>query len=267
MAVPDIYHEYAEPGEAFSYVGAEGVARGNALKVTKPCSAYDSDSAASVAALAAHPACTGAVGATGFCVGGHLSFRAALTNPDVRSAACFYATDVHKGSLGAGGDDSLALIPNLAKNSAEVLMIWGRQVCALVVERWAPAARRPVVLWWTPPLSLTFFPTFSMCLFLPTFCFFSRKKIRQDPHVPAEGRSKVMAALSSAGVAFSWHEVNGAHAFMRDEGSAGRYDAELALWAYSMVVAFFRRTLTAEKGAGAGEGAGAPAAAAAVSTH
>jgi carboxymethylenebutenolidase len=50
---------------------------------------------------------------------------------------------------------------------------------------------------------------------------------RQDPHVPLEGRQKIHAALNAAGVNFTWHEFNGAHAFLRDEGY--RYDPELAL--------------------------------------
>jgi carboxymethylenebutenolidase len=50
---------------------------------------------------------------------------------------------------------------------------------------------------------------------------------RQDPHVPPEGRAKIHAALVAAGTHFTWHEFNGAHAFLRDEGV--RYDPELAL--------------------------------------
>ena len=70
--------------------------------------AYDADSAVSVKHLATHPDCTGAVGVMGFCIGGHLAYRAAL-NKGVRAAACFYATDLHKHTLGAGmNDDSLA---------------------------------------------------------------------------------------------------------------------------------------------------------------
>jgi len=59
----------------------------------------------------------------GVCIGGHLAFRCAL-DPRVRAAACFYATDLHKGSLGAGGDDSLARAGEI---QGELLMIWGRQ--------------------------------------------------------------------------------------------------------------------------------------------
>jgi carboxymethylenebutenolidase len=64
---------------------------------------------------------------------------------------------------------------------------------------------------------------------------------RQDPHVPGEGRAKVYAALAAAGTHFTWHEFNGAHAFLRDEGY--RYDAELAHVTLGMAVQLFRRKL------------------------
>src|SRR5882724_9111398 len=64
---------------------------------------------------------------------------------------------------------------------------------------------------------------------------------RQDPHVPLEGRQKVHAALAAAGTNFTWHEFNGAHAFMRDEGY--RYDPELALQCYRLALDLFHRKL------------------------
>ncbi len=64
---------------------------------------------------------------------------------------------------------------------------------------------------------------------------------RQDPHVPAEGRSMIYQTLTAAGVSFTWHEFNAAHAFLRDEGL--RYDPELARQALSLTVDFFRRHL------------------------
>jgi carboxymethylenebutenolidase len=64
---------------------------------------------------------------------------------------------------------------------------------------------------------------------------------RQDPHIPLEGRMKVLARLNEVDVKFSWHEVNGAHAFMRDEGA--RYDPELAYQLYGVVFDFFHRRL------------------------
>ena len=64
---------------------------------------------------------------------------------------------------------------------------------------------------------------------------------RQDPHVPLEGRTKILERLNAVGTILNWHEVNGAHAFMRDEGV--RYDPELAHSLYSLVLAFLHRRL------------------------
>jgi carboxymethylenebutenolidase len=41
---------------------------------------------------------------------------------------------------------------------------------------------------------------------------------RQDPHVPFAGREAIRARLEEVGAPYEWHEVNGAHAFLRDEG-------------------------------------------------
>src|SRR5215469_11615657 len=63
-------------------------------------------------------------GVMGICIGGHLAFRAAM-NPDVLAAACFYATDIHKRSLGKGmNDNSLARAGEI---KGELLHIFGRQ--------------------------------------------------------------------------------------------------------------------------------------------
>jgi carboxymethylenebutenolidase len=48
-------------------------------------------------------------------------------------------------------------------------------------------------------------------------------------------------AMTAAGVSFSWHEFNGEHAFMRDEGH--RYDPELALLLNSMACQHLNRHL------------------------
>lgn len=64
---------------------------------------------------------------------------------------------------------------------------------------------------------------------------------RQDPHVPVEGRDLIREKLTAAGMRFTWHEYNGAHAFLRDEGY--RYDPELALACYGQAIGLFRRRL------------------------
>ncbi|MGO9838018.1 MAG: dienelactone hydrolase family protein [Polyangiaceae bacterium] len=122
VAVPEIFHELEAAGTEIPYDQA-GADKGNADKVGKPASAYDADARAVLAYLAASPWCTGKLGAMGICVGGHLAFRASM-NPEVLAGACFYATDIHKGTLGRGGDDSLARAGEI---KAEMIMIWGRQ--------------------------------------------------------------------------------------------------------------------------------------------
>ena len=185
VAMPEIYHEFEPAGTVFAYDQA-GSDRGNILKTTKKLEHYDADARAVLDHLKSRPDCTGKLGSMGICIGGHLAFRAGM-NPDVLGTACFYATDIHKGSLGEGmHDDSLERAKDI---QGELLMIWGRQ----------------------------------------------------DPHISLEGRMKVLARLNELGKLLSWHEVNGAHAFMRDEGI--RYDPQLALKLYAEVLEFFHRKL------------------------
>jgi carboxymethylenebutenolidase len=122
VAVPEIFHELEPAGTELAYDQA-GADSGNAHKVGKPVSAYDADARAVLAFLKASPHCSGKLGAMGVCIGGHLSFRASM-NSEVLAGACLYATDIHKGSLGLGGDDSLARAGEI---KGEVLMIWGQQ--------------------------------------------------------------------------------------------------------------------------------------------
>ena len=123
VAVPEIFHELEPAGTVLAYDEA-GAARGNQHKVTKTLSSYDGDARTALDYLASSPHCTGKLGVMGICIGGHLAFRAAM-QPDVQAAACFYATDIHKRSLGQGlHDDSLDRVGEIR---GELLMVWGRQ--------------------------------------------------------------------------------------------------------------------------------------------
>jgi len=123
VAVPEVYHEYEPAGTALAYDTA-GTDRGNLLKITKPVAAFDADADVALGTLADHPACNGRLATFGVCLGGHLACRAAL-DPRVAAAACFYPTDIHSGTLGAGrSDDTLARLSELR---AELLFVWGRQ--------------------------------------------------------------------------------------------------------------------------------------------
>jgi carboxymethylenebutenolidase len=185
VAVPEIYHELEAPGTVLPYDQA-GADKGNANKIAKEISAYDGDARAALDYLKSHPASTGRLGVMGICIGGHLAFRAAM-NSDVLAAACFYATDIHKHSLGKGLKDNS--LDRAHEIKGELLHIWGRQ----------------------------------------------------DPHIPLEGRNLIKARLEGVGANYSWHEVNGAHAFMRDEGP--RYDPALAYQCYALVFELFHRRL------------------------
>jgi carboxymethylenebutenolidase len=185
VAVPEVYHELETAGTVLAYDQA-GSDKGNTDKYAKELASYDADAKALIDYLPTMSQCNGKLGAIGICLGGHLAFRAAM-NPEIRAAACFYATDLHSGSLGKGkSDDSLAKAGEI---KGELLHIWGRQ----------------------------------------------------DPHVPLEGRVKIKARLDEVEANYQWLEVNGAHAFMRDEGY--RYDPELAHQCYGLVLSLLHRRL------------------------
>ncbi len=187
VAIPEVFHEFEPQGTVLAYDQA-GSDRGNELKYAKEVASYDADARAVLDHLKSREDCTGKLGALGICLGGHLAFRAALET-DVRGTVCFYATDLHKASLGKGQhDDSLMRAGDI---KGELMMVWGRQ----------------------------------------------------DPHVPLEGRMTVLQRLNEVGIKLAWYEVNGAHAFLRDEGP--RYDPELAYGLYGLVFDFFHRRLGA----------------------
>jgi carboxymethylenebutenolidase len=123
---PESYHEFEPPGTILAY-DTVGTDRGNALKIEKELVGYDNDAAALAAYLLARPDCSGRLGAVGMCLGGHLAFRAALVK-EVSAAVCLFPTDIHKGSLGKGGDDTMSRIPELADGNKEFVMVFGKQV-------------------------------------------------------------------------------------------------------------------------------------------
>ena len=64
---------------------------------------------------------------------------------------------------------------------------------------------------------------------------------KQDPHIPAEGLARVYSNLVEKKVNITWHEFNGVHSFLLEEGE--RYDAELQLLGYQMAIGLFKRCL------------------------
>ncbi|KFY60962.1 hypothetical protein V496_05211 [Pseudogymnoascus sp. VKM F-4515 (FW-2607)] len=106
VAAPSSYHDFV-PSTPLTY-DVPGTDLGNSLKAKKTLESYDADSAATIDALLALPTCTGRLGATGMCLGGHLAIRCAL-DPRISAAVAYFATDVHSATLGANNpDDTLA---------------------------------------------------------------------------------------------------------------------------------------------------------------
>jgi carboxymethylenebutenolidase len=62
-----------------------------------------------------------------------------------------------------------------------------------------------------------------------------------DPHVPVPARSIIKSALQASSVRYTYLELPGEHAFMRDEGA--RYDPAMADRVYEEAVVLFQRTI------------------------
>ena len=126
---------------------------------------FDEDGRTALGRLRSHPRVDATrLHACGWCIGGHLAFRAARS-AEVKSTVCFYATGLHTDSLGAAIGTAKSL-GDAAQIKGELMMIWGSR----------------------------------------------------DPHIPAEGRQKIHAALANAGTAFHTRTFEAEHTFMRDEG-------------------------------------------------
>ncbi|KAF8310936.1 dienelactone hydrolase [Clavulina sp. PMI_390] len=78
---------------------------------------------------------------------------------------------------------------------------------------------------------------------------------KQDTHVPRDGRTLIRQTLDDANVITSFLEVQGQHAFTRDESSKGRWDAALTRNLFGMMMEVFERTLARDLGPKEGEAA------------
>jgi carboxymethylenebutenolidase len=101
VCVPEIYPRGALTGVALEFddVGKQAGLAGAAETTTEQ---FDSDRAA-VLDFLQQRADVEQLFAAGFCIGGHLAYRAAF-DPRVAATACFYPTGLHNGALGADAD-------------------------------------------------------------------------------------------------------------------------------------------------------------------
>jgi carboxymethylenebutenolidase len=123
VLVPEVFHELNPIGTVLGYDDA-GREKGNADKAAKDVQGYDTDNRAMINFLATQDWYNGNLGAMGFCIGGHLAFRAAL-QPEVKATACFYATDLHINTIpNQANQHSMQRLTDI---QGELMMIWGKQ--------------------------------------------------------------------------------------------------------------------------------------------
>jgi carboxymethylenebutenolidase len=123
VLVPEVFHELNPIGTVLGYDDA-GRDKGNADKAAKDVQAYDADNRSMIDWLGMQGWYSGNLGAMGFCIGGHLAFRAAL-QPEVKATACFYATDLHTNII--PNKPNQHSMQRLAEIKGELMMVWGKQ--------------------------------------------------------------------------------------------------------------------------------------------
>ena len=105
VCVPEIYPRGELAGVALEFDDA-GKQAGLAGAAATTTAQFDADRVAVLDFLAQQPGLD-RLSAVGFCIGGHLAFRAAF-DPRVAATVCFYPTGLQDGKLGADDAGSLA---------------------------------------------------------------------------------------------------------------------------------------------------------------
>ena len=122
VAAPEIYHRIEPVGAAIPFDDA-GRDRGLNDAAQTTVTEFDADAQAVLDWLSREPrVAAGALGAAGFCIGGHLAFRAAL-HREVGAAVCFYPTGLHNGKLGKDAD--AGSLERAAEISGDLLLVFG----------------------------------------------------------------------------------------------------------------------------------------------
>ncbi len=122
VCVPEIYPRGELAGVALEF-DDDGKRAGLAGAAATTTAEFDADRAAVLDFLAQRADVT-TLHAAGFCIGGHLAFRAAL-DPRVAATVCFYPTGLHNGALGADADaGSLARAADIR---GRLMIVFGAQ--------------------------------------------------------------------------------------------------------------------------------------------
>lgn len=122
VCVPEIYPHGALAGVAFEFDDA-GKQAGLAGAAGTTTAQFDSDRTAVLDYLQQLPEVDGLY-AAGFCIGGHLAFRAAF-DPRIVATVCFYPTGLHDGVLGA--DDDSQSLADAGRIQGRLMIVFGSE--------------------------------------------------------------------------------------------------------------------------------------------
>jgi carboxymethylenebutenolidase len=121
VAAPEIFHRI-EPIGAVIEPDDLGRMRGNDDARRTLISEYDADCRAVIDFLKSDSLVTpGQIATLGFCIGGHLSFRAAFES-EIKATVCCYPTGIPSGKLGKGVADTIGRVNEI---KSEMLLVLG----------------------------------------------------------------------------------------------------------------------------------------------
>ncbi|MDZ8239278.1 MAG: dienelactone hydrolase family protein [Nostoc sp. ChiQUE01a] len=121
VAAPEIFHRLEPIGQVIE-PNDLGRMRGNDDARRTAIAHYDEDCRAVIEFLKTESAVSpGKIGTLGFCIGGHLAFRAAF-NSEIKACVCCYPTGIPSGKLGQGVADTIHRVNEI---TAEMLMVFG----------------------------------------------------------------------------------------------------------------------------------------------
>jgi len=121
VAAPEIFHRI-EPVGLVIEPDDLGRMRGNDDARRIPVADYDADGLAVIEFLKGESSVSpGKIGTLGFCIGGHLAFRAAFQS-EIKAAVCCYPTGIPSGKLGKGVADTIKRVGEI---KGEILIVLG----------------------------------------------------------------------------------------------------------------------------------------------
>ncbi|MBD2505219.1 dienelactone hydrolase family protein [Anabaena azotica] len=121
VAAPEIFHRLEPIGQVIEPDDL-GRMRGNDDARRTAIAQYDADCRAIIEFLKADTTvAANKIGTVGFCIGGHLAFRAAFES-EVKAAVCCYPTGIPSGKLGKGVADTIQRVREI---KGEMLLILG----------------------------------------------------------------------------------------------------------------------------------------------